>query len=300
MEVTIKPGAGGDGVRINFLVDGKNIIANFALNPEYLAQLERERPGDLRARMKTDRAAHRRAHIPSVLSRNSFRSSSVVVRTPGIRTRSFWNSAASPCRAPYDRSADTLRRSSGGRICRGPGSGVVHSLFDGSSSKGWAEVTGKPFPTHSWAIEDGCLEGSAPYRRLLEDIRTVDGLSLFELQFEWKLAKPGVSSEREVFSGIQRMDDWTNKERSRAARARGLEYQLVDLDLRPMRPDPTRITGALLFFCSRRLNANRRIAVFNESRLIVHDDHAGALAERRPRAQATIRRTLPFNPLCCK
>ena len=139
-------------------------------------------------------------------------------------------------------------------------------LFDGSTSKGWIEVTGKPFPTHSWAIEDGCLKALVRTDGF-EDIRTVETFKSFELQFEWKLAKLGNSGVKYL---IQRMDDWTNKD-GRQVRARGLEYQLVDLDS-PDASDPTRITGALYSLLAP-ANANWRIAVFNEARLIVHGDH---------------------------
>jgi hypothetical protein len=141
-----------------------------------------------------------------------------------------------------------------------------HTLFDGTTSKGWVEVTGKPFPTHSWTIEDGCLKALVRTDGF-EDIRTVETFKSFELQFEWKLAKLGNSGVKYL---IQRVEDWTNKE-GRQARARGLEYQLVDLDS-PDASDPTRITGALYSLLSP-MNANWRIAVFNESRLIVHGDH---------------------------
>ena len=33
--------------------------------------------------------------------------------------------------------------------------GPWQSLFDGKSPNGWVEVTGKPFPTTSWTIQDG-------------------------------------------------------------------------------------------------------------------------------------------------
>jgi hypothetical protein len=141
-----------------------------------------------------------------------------------------------------------------------------HSLFDGSTSKGWQDVTGKPFPTHSWAIEDGCLK-SLPRTDGFEDIRTVETFKSFELQFEWKLAKLGNSGVKYL---IQKMDDWTNKE-GRQGRARGLEYQLVDLDS-PDASDPTRITGALYSLLAP-ANANWKIGVFNESRIIVRGDH---------------------------
>jgi len=141
-----------------------------------------------------------------------------------------------------------------------------HPLFDGSTSKGWVEVTGKPFPTHSWTVEDGCLKALVRTDGF-EDIRTVESFKSFELQFEWKLAKLGNSGVKYL---IQRVEDFTNKE-GRQARARGLEYQLVDLDS-PDASDPTRITGALYSLFAP-ANANWRIAVFNESRLIVHGDH---------------------------
>jgi hypothetical protein len=141
-----------------------------------------------------------------------------------------------------------------------------HSLFDGSTSKGWVEVTGKPFPTLSWTIEDGCLKALVK-KDGFEDIRTVETFKSFELQFEWKLAKLGNSGVKYL---IQNQESWTNKE-GYQARARGLEYQLVDLDS-PDASDPTRITGALYSILAPS-NANWRIAVFNESRILVRGDH---------------------------
>ena len=141
-----------------------------------------------------------------------------------------------------------------------------HPLFDGSTSKGWVDVTGKAFPTHSWAIEDGCLK-ALPRTDGAEDIRTVETFKSFELQFEWKLGKLGNSGVKYL---IQRMDDWTNKE-GRQARARGLEYQLVDL-YSPDAADPKKITGALYSILAPS-NANWKIGEFNESRLIVNGSH---------------------------
>lgn len=170
-----------------------------------------------------------------------------------------------------------------------------HSLFDGSTSKGWVEVTGKPFPAHSWTVEEGCLKALVR-KDGFEDIRTVDTFKSFELQFEWKLAKGGNSGVKYL---IQRVDDWTNKE-GRQARARGLEYQLVDLDS-PDASDPTRITGALYSLLAP-ANANWRIAVFNESRLIVHGDRVEHWLNgvrvlsydiTTPAIQTALRNTLP-------
>ena len=170
-----------------------------------------------------------------------------------------------------------------------------HSLFDGSTSKGWEDVTGKPFPTHSWTIEDGCLK-SLVRTDGFEDIRTAETFKSFELQFEWKLAKHGNSG---VKYRIQKMDDWTNKE-GRQARARGLEYQLVDLDS-PDASDPTRITGALYSLLAP-ANANWRIGVFNESRIIVRGEHVEhwlngvrvlSYVTTTPAIQSALRKMLP-------
>jgi hypothetical protein len=169
------------------------------------------------------------------------------------------------------------------------------SLFDGSTSKGWVEVTGKPFPTHSWTIEDGCLKALVRTDGF-EDIRTVESFQSFELQFEWKLAKLGNSGVKYL---IQRVDDWTNKD-GRQVRARGLEYQLVDID-GPDASDPTRITGALYALLAP-ANANWKIAVFNESRLIVRGNHVEhwlnggkvlSYETSDPAIQAALRKMLP-------
>src|SRR5258708_5647487 len=77
-----------------------------------------------------------------------------------------------------------------------------HSLFDGQTSKGWVDVAGKPFPTHSWAIEDGCLKALAR-KDGEEDIRTTETFTSFELQWEWKLTKLGNSGVKYL---IQRYD----------------------------------------------------------------------------------------------
>ncbi len=156
-------------------------------------------------------------------------------------------------------------------------------------------MTGKPFPTHSWAIEDGCLKALVRTDGF-EDIRTVETFKSFELQFEWKLSKLGNSGVKYL---IQRTDDWTDKQ-GREGRARGLEYQLVDLDS-PDASDPTRITGALYSLLAP-ANANWRIAVFNESRLIVRGEHVEhwlngnrvlSYETSNPAVQSALRKMLP-------
>ncbi|HVO98549.1 MAG TPA: DUF1080 domain-containing protein [Bryobacteraceae bacterium] len=170
-----------------------------------------------------------------------------------------------------------------------------HSLFDGSSPKGWLGVTGKPFPTQSWTIEDGCLK-TLVTKDGAEDIRTEDSFTSFELQWEWKLAKLGNSGVKYL---IQRMDDWANQE-GRQARARGLEYQLVDLYSTDAK-DPTRITGALYAIFPPE-NANWKIGEFNESKLIVNGTHVEHWLNGKrvltyettdPKVQASLRNMLP-------
>src|SRR5437016_1551005 len=46
-------------------------------------------------------------------------------------------------------------------------------LFDGHSTAGWVEVTGKPFPANCWTVEDGSLK-SLVGTDGFQDIRTVE------------------------------------------------------------------------------------------------------------------------------
>jgi hypothetical protein len=157
-----------------------------------------------------------------------------------------------------------------------------HSLFDGSTSKGWVEATGKAFPTQSWTIEDGCLKALARTDGF-EGIRTVESFTSFDLQFEWKISKLGDSGVKYL---IQAQG--------------GLEYRLLDiysLDI----SDPTRITGALYAILAPS-GANWKVGVFNESRVIVQGDHVehwlnGArvlsFETTNPAVQAALRGMLP-------
>ena len=172
-----------------------------------------------------------------------------------------------------------------------------HALFDGKTSNGWVEVTGKPFPTHSWTIEDGCLK-SLVRTDGFQDIRTVEKFRSFELEFEWKLLKDGNSGVKYL---IQNVDEWTNKE-GRQARARGLEYQLVDRNS-PDAKDPTRYTGALYsVLAPEEAKLDWKIGSFNQSRIVVNSDHVEhwlngvqvlGFALGEPNVQAALRKMLP-------
>jgi hypothetical protein len=173
-----------------------------------------------------------------------------------------------------------------------------YSLFDGKTPNGWVEVTGKPFPTHSWTVEDGCLKTIVKSDGF-QDIRTVETFRNFDLIFEWKLLKDGNSGVKYL---IQRYDEWTNAE-GRQARARGLEYQLVDRDS-PDAADPTRYTAALYSVLATppSAKADWKIGSFNVSRIVVRGDEVEHWlnGERvltydvgNPKVQAAMRNLLP-------
>jgi hypothetical protein len=116
------------------------------------------------------------------------------------------------------------------------------------------EVTGKPFPTHSWTIEDGCLKSLVV--------------------------------------------EWTNKE-GRQARARGLEYQLVDRNS-PDAMDPTRYTGALYSVLAAH-EPDWTIGSFNQSRIVVNGDRVehwlnGVNGDLDKPAESLFRDLVPEHP----
>src|SRR5271165_6972567 len=96
-------------------------------------------------------------------------------------------------------------------------------LFDGRTSKGWLEVTGRPFPIESWRVEDGALR-ALDSGHGYQDLRTEDTFVSFEFQFDWKIQPGGNSGVKYM---VQKTDRWTNA-KGLQARARGFEYQLVD------------------------------------------------------------------------
>ena len=143
----------------------------------------------------------------------------------------------------------------------------VQLLFDGKTSDGWVEVTGKPFPPNSWTIEDGCLKtvvrpGGA------QDIRTVASFRSFDLEFDWKVLANGNSGVKYL---IQHIDEWNNK-LGRQARARGLEYQLADND-GPDAVDPSRSTASLYSSLAPSPKTTPAVGAFNHSRILVQGDH---------------------------
>jgi Domain of Unknown Function (DUF1080) len=147
-----------------------------------------------------------------------------------------------------------------------PASDEWRSLFDGKTSTGWVEITGKPFP-QTWTIEDGCLKAVVKPGGA-QDIRTVDVYRSFELEFDWKMSVDGNSGVKYL---VQKVDEWTNKD-GRQARARGLEYQLAD-DHNPDAAEPKRSPGSLYSVIAPMPHVTPKIGEFNHSRLLVDGTH---------------------------
>ena len=141
-------------------------------------------------------------------------------------------------------------------------------LFDGATTKGWQEITGKPFPLHCWTIADHCLKALVRTDGF-QDIGTVETFRSFDLRFDWKLLERGNSG---VKYKIQKVDEWVNAE-GRQARARGLEYQLADDQDPDAASDPRRVAGSLYSVIAPSPRVPPRIGAFNESRILVVGKH---------------------------
>jgi hypothetical protein len=159
------------------------------------------------------------------------------------------------CASDLNRLTDTERRD-GWRL-----------LFDGSATAGWQEITGKPFPTNCWTVEDGALK-AIPRKDGFQDIRTAGTFRNFELQFDWKLGPGGNSGVKYL---IQKIDEWTNAA-GRQARARGFEYQLADPASDEISGDTRRMTASLYSLIAP-ARAEPRLGEFNHSLLVVRGSH---------------------------
>jgi hypothetical protein len=141
-------------------------------------------------------------------------------------------------------------------------------LFDGQTTTGWEEITGKPFPTNCWTIEDSSLK-ALPSKGGFQDIRTAGTFRDFELEFDWKLVHGGNSG---VKYRIQKIDEWNNAA-GRQARARGFEYQVADAANDDVGSDPRRTTASLYSLIAPAPAAVPRIGEFNHSRIVVRGTH---------------------------
>jgi hypothetical protein len=139
-------------------------------------------------------------------------------------------------------------------------------LFDGRSTAGWREVTGLPFPD-TWRIEDSCLRALNPGHGF-QDLRTDIEPDSFEFRFEWKIEPGGNSGVKYL---VQKADRWTNAE-GLQARARGLEYQLVD-NTSPDAVEQTKRCGSLYGVIAPTQAAAHAPGQFNQSALMVRGGH---------------------------
>jgi hypothetical protein len=142
-------------------------------------------------------------------------------------------------------------------------------LFDGRTTDGWIEITGKSFPTMCWKVEDGCLK-AFPNPNGMQDIRTVETFRNFDLEWEWKILVGGNSGVKYL---VQKVDEWTAKGRGRQARARGFEYQLADDINEEAVNDPSRACGSLYSVLAPTPRVRPTISSFNRSRLVVNGSH---------------------------
>jgi Domain of Unknown Function (DUF1080) len=143
-------------------------------------------------------------------------------------------------------------------------------LFDGATTNGWTEVSGLPFPA-SWKIDDGCLK-AIPNPQDMQDIRTADKFNSFDLQFEWKLAKGGNSGVKYL---VQKTDRWQRRnETGWQARARGLEYQIVDdNNNEDALSASTRVTASLYSYIAPSKRLQVEMNVFHKSRILRNGNH---------------------------
>ncbi len=104
-------------------------------------------------------------------------------------------------------------------------------LFDGSSTTGWEGFQSTPFPTSSWAIEDGTIRTLADNTG--GDIVTVSEFENFELVFDWKLVEGGNSGVKYLVQKAWAGPGYRphlspDAKRRSMLRATGPEYQLLD------------------------------------------------------------------------
>lgn len=141
-------------------------------------------------------------------------------------------------------------------------------LFDGKSTAGWQEITGKPFPANCWMVADDSLKALVR-KDGAQDIRTVETFRNFDLEFDWKILAGGNSGLK---YRIQKADEWTNAA-GRQARARGLEYQLADDADADAASDPRKVAASLYSLIAPVPHIAPRIGEFNHSRLLVEGRH---------------------------
>ncbi len=106
-------------------------------------------------------------------------------------------------------------------------------LFDGETTTGWEGFNDTPFPSQSWAIENGTIRTLAD--RSGGDLVSVGQFENFELVFDWRLVTRGNSGVKylvqKAWAGPgYRPHNSAEAKRQSLLRATGPEYQLLDDD----------------------------------------------------------------------
>ena len=134
----------------------------------------------------------------------------------------------------------------------------------------WQEVTGLPFPARSWMVEGDVLKALPDNTDGMQDLRTPATYRNFEFEFQWKLDNGANSGVKYL---IQKTDRWRRKDTTGfQARARGLEYQLIDDEINPdAKNGPSRGTGALYSILPPARKAPPVAGSWHASRIVVAD-----------------------------
>ena len=152
-------------------------------------------------------------------------------------------------------------------------------LFDGRTSTGWEGFQGTPFPTRSWAIEDGTLRTLADNSG--GDIVTVGEFENFELVFDWKLVKGGNSGVKYLVQKAWASPGYRphlSPEAKRRAmlRATGPEYQLLDDEILNRRRPGWEFSSSGALYLLYKPAAHKRqrpSGEWNSSRIVVRGTH---------------------------
>lgn len=153
-------------------------------------------------------------------------------------------------------------------------------LFDGKSAAHWLTLLGAHDLGHSWRVADGCLisvPGSPG-----ADLRSDREYRSFELRWEWTAAPRSNSGVKYRLFGADTIDFGP------ARYAAGWEYQMADdAGDAGARVDDRQKSGALYGVVAVSKPAARPAGEWNESRLVVTDDHVehwlnGVMTARYP------------------
>jgi len=173
-------------------------------------------------------------------------------------------------------------------------------LFDGKTPQGWRGFRRQEFPSHCWAIEEGCLRRLPPQGSETAgscgDIITVENFGSFELKIEWCISAGSNSGVKYLISE-DRPPSWERAyfeyhfaDLQREARETGdasiltpdrfkytpmgFEFQLIDdRGNEDAFSGPMRITGALYDLLGPSQSPGRPTGQFNQARILVRGMH---------------------------